>query len=391
VCSSDLQASSRGRTKNNPFVIATGSQLGIYFAIGQDIARIAAAADTPIYMSVEATSGSIDNLIRIRNGTADFALLQSDIAHDSLAAGDTTFSILASLYTETIQICVRRSLYLMQPGDLRGKRISIGLSESGTYPNAIAVLEAAGLTVNDIQAEYLSPDSSLKALKAGAIDAAFFTAGVPHREIADLIKDGKAYLLGLDARTIKRLVEQDPNFVLSDVPSKAYPGQNKSVQTVGVRACLACANGRVDRQTVLGLLQAVYHPSDSVDIRVSGLRSLDVINGIVGVARDDLHPDAVDYYEGENAFFWKDVWSWVREYNPLAIIICIPVILYFLHRRTSLTAFIYRNTIHLEVAKILGWVFVILFLTGALLFVFEHGVNGDFGNLWNRFGPPSCT
>ena len=56
--------------------------------------------------------------------------------------------------------------------DLKGKRVAVGAAGSGAEANARQILEAYGITYNDIEVQYLSFAEGASALKDGNVDAA---------------------------------------------------------------------------------------------------------------------------------------------------------------------------------------------------------------------------
>ena len=90
--------------------------------------------------------------------------------------------------------------------DLKGKSVSIGAPSSGVYFNAIDVLAAAGMTENDINAQYQSFGDSTDALKDGKIDAAFIVAGAPTPAITELCTTNSAYLVPIDGDIAAKLM-----------------------------------------------------------------------------------------------------------------------------------------------------------------------------------------
>ena len=63
--------------------------------------------------------------------------------------------------------------------DLKGKTVCVGDVGSGTALNAAQVLEAYGMTFDDIKVMYDSFSGGADALKNGQCDAAFTVAGAP--------------------------------------------------------------------------------------------------------------------------------------------------------------------------------------------------------------------
>ncbi len=162
-------------------MFGTGGTAGTYYAYGGVLAQYMTNYSDGKVTAVS-SGGSKVNIQSIQDGDFQLGFTQSDVAAyawngtKSFAQDGPThdFRVLGALYDETVQ------LFSMDPdirtvGDLRGKRVSIGEAGSGVYFNALDVLEAAGMTIDDIKPQYQSFDASKEALKDGMIDAAFRT------------------------------------------------------------------------------------------------------------------------------------------------------------------------------------------------------------------------
>src|SRR5690606_4087292 len=86
----------------------------------------------------------------------------------------------ASLFPEAIHLVAAPSAGIRSVSDLRGKRVNLGGEGSGTRANALAILEAHGLSV-DALAEVTANELPLatRALAESRIDALFATVHAP--------------------------------------------------------------------------------------------------------------------------------------------------------------------------------------------------------------------
>ena len=127
--------------------IGTGGEKGTYYAYMSDFAKIMQREYT---ITPRTTAGSAASVRLLQKGFVDGAVVQDDIleqAYNGLGvfasektAGNLTFSAVASLYTESLQIIVRADSDIHSVKDLKGKRVSIGESESGVIVEAEQIL-----------------------------------------------------------------------------------------------------------------------------------------------------------------------------------------------------------------------------------------------------------
>ena len=164
--------------------IATGTVGGAYHELGINLTEQLAGAT--FEFEHISTAGTLENLDRLADNTADIAIIQNDIGHyvSSGKYGFQTFdefSALIPLFVEQIQIIVRRDSSLRILGDLRQKTVALGPRGSGIHRNALDLLRRIGLRPNvDFRAAYVDSASAFRDLLGGSVDAVFYTgAGLP--------------------------------------------------------------------------------------------------------------------------------------------------------------------------------------------------------------------
>ena len=186
VASSGLSGSDD--LSNATFV--TGGESGTYYAYGTVLAQYV-SNNTDMNITAVSGNGSKANIEDIDAGTAVLGFCQSDVMSYGYAGSNLfdsayqSFSCVAALYMEEVQIATLNDS-ISTVADLKGKTVSVGAQGSGTYFNAVDVLGAYGLTIDDIKPVYQSFGDSAESIKDGKIDAAFIVAGAPTTAISDL-------------------------------------------------------------------------------------------------------------------------------------------------------------------------------------------------------------
>lgn len=124
------------------------------------------------------SAGSMENLQRLRdkNFTVDAAFIQGGTARP---AEENTLASLGSLYYEPLWIFYRTALAQKTPGhefdaisQLKGRRIAVGASGSGTQVLALEMIEANGIAAAPTQLINMDGLAVVEALQKGQIDAA---------------------------------------------------------------------------------------------------------------------------------------------------------------------------------------------------------------------------
>lgn len=258
-----------------PVVIATGGPGGVYHALGEAFA--ATLHDRwHVHATVLATAASIENLRLLATGRADLAFSTVDSADlaargagpfasvvprnprgapgspgsPSRAPGDAVHGVpggvpsggsgsgrlaaLSGLYDDYLQIVVRADAPIRTIADLRGRRVSTGAAGSGTEIVAGRVLAAAGLGGHGaIVRSRLAARASGEALRAGRIDAFFFTGGLPTPAVAELARTVRVRLLSVGSLVAGLQRSFGEVYLARSIPAGMY-GMGREVPTVGV-------------------------------------------------------------------------------------------------------------------------------------------------------------
>lgn len=282
--------------------IATGGTAGTYFPLGGAMADIWNKNIARMNASAQSTGASIANVNLLKQGSVDIIFVQNDVAKYALDGiellkGQAYADLrgMACLYNETIQIVALESSGIKSLADLRGKRVSVGAAGSGVEANARQILEAVGLTYNDIKVQYLSFSESANNLKDGNIDAAFTTAGIPTAAIQDLAVSKKIVLVPVEKAIADKLIAKYPFYAVTTVPAGTYQNQNAPVQTVAVKSMLAVSS-KLSADLVYELLKTMYANTDRLIAAHSQGKNIKLDSALEGMSIP-LHPGAEKFFK----------------------------------------------------------------------------------------------
>ena len=167
------------------YTMATGGTSGTFYPYGGAMCQIINKA-IGTNITANATGGGKENMALLANEETDFALLDADMMSYALTGTESfngrqidTFGSIASLFPQIFQIVVAENSDIKTVEDLRGKRVSVGDAGSGTAVNAAQLLDAYGMTFNDIKVNYLSFKEAAAAFQDGSLDAYVAVAGMP--------------------------------------------------------------------------------------------------------------------------------------------------------------------------------------------------------------------
>ena len=280
--------------------MGTGGTAGTYYGYGGVLGQYI-TNNAGIGVTVVSTDGSKANIQGIDAGNYQLGTVQSDVmayAWEGTRSFEkegkiSSFRTVAGLYAEAVQL-VTMDASIKSVKDLKGKSVSIGAPGSGVYFNAIDVLDAAGLTENDIKAQYQSFADSADALKDGKIDAAFIVAGAPTPAITELCTTNAAYLVPIDGEVAEKMMASCPFYTEYIVPAGTYNGQAEDVKTVTVKATLI-VNADASEEDVYKLTAAIFDNKDAIAAENGKGAELSLENATSGMTVP-FHSGAAKYF-----------------------------------------------------------------------------------------------
>ena len=278
----------------------TGGESGTYYALGTIMAQHA-NDNAGLDITAVSSDGSKANVLEIEDGTAQLGFCQSDVmayAYEGTNIFDgapvTTFSVVADLYEEQVQI-VTCDQNIKSVADLKGKNVSIGAAGSGVYFNAIDILGAYGIAESDITPTYQSFQDSADALKDGKIDAAFIVAGAPTTAITDLSTTKTAYLVEIDSEHAQQLIATSPYYTEAVIPAGTYSGQEDDVNTLSVGAVVLAAD-TCNEDDIYAFVADIYDNLPELEDANAKFSELSLEKG-ASITTVPYHAGAAKYFE----------------------------------------------------------------------------------------------
>ena len=295
VCA--LAACGGGATR---MTMGTGGTTGTYYGYGGVLGQYI-KNNAGVDVNVVSTDGSKANIQGIDAGDYQLGTVQSDVMAYAWAGTRSfeadgkvnSFRVVAGLYAEAVQL-ITMAPSIQSVADLKGKAVSIGAPGSGVYFNACDVLAAAGLTENDIKAQYQSFADSTDALKDGKIDAAFIVAGAPTPAITELCTTNSAYLVPIDGAVAEAMMTAGDFYTVYTIPAGTYPGQTEDVNTVTVKATLI-VSASASEDDVYAMTKAIFDNKAAIASENAKGAELSLENATSGMAAP-FHPGAAKYY-----------------------------------------------------------------------------------------------
>ncbi|MGD8627559.1 MAG: TAXI family TRAP transporter solute-binding subunit [bacterium] len=302
-----LLAAGCGQRDATFVTIGTGGVTGVYYPTGGAISRMINLKydEYKIKATVESTSGSVFNINGVVSGDLEFGVAQSDRqyqAYNGLAewaesGPQLNLRSVFAIHPESITLVASEGSGIETIADLRGKKVNLGNPGSGQLQNSRDVLRAAGITEDDISAEYVKAVEAPGLLQDGRIDAFFYTVGHPNGNIKEATSGRiKVKIIDITGPGIDEMVARLPYYARSVIPVEFYPrsANQQDIQTVGVKATLV-TSVTVPENVVYAITREVFvnlsefkelHPAYKV------LTSENMLQGLTA----PIHPGALRYY-----------------------------------------------------------------------------------------------
>jgi len=280
--------------------MGTGGTAGTYYGYGSVLGQYI-KNNAGIDVTVVSTDGSKANIQGIAAGDYQLGTVQSDVmayAWEGTRSFEEdgkvdSFRVVAGLYAEAVQL-ITMDESIKSVADLKGRAVSIGAPGSGVFFNAVDVLAAAGLTVDDIDAQYQSFGDSTDALKDGKIDAAFIVAGAPTPAITELCTTNDAWLVPIDGEIAEKMMADCPFYTTYQIPAGTYAGQEEDITTVTVKATLI-VSAEAKEEDVYKLTAAIFDNVEAIAKENAKGSELSLENATSGMTAP-FHAGAAKYF-----------------------------------------------------------------------------------------------
>lgn len=233
--------------------MATGMEAGAYYSFGQRYARLLAADG--ITLEVIPTAGSVENLELLKRGDVSLALVQGGCATE---ADREQLQSLGSLFLEPVWVFTRSETTLRRLSELKGKRMAVGATGSGTHLLSTRLLAANGITHSSAELVRAETPEAVQSLSDGSVDAAMFVASTEAPFIGSLFERPDIEILDMDRTTAygRRFSFLTPVVLSEGVVNLERNIPPRDTRLVATAASLA-ARGDLNPSLIPALLDAV--------------------------------------------------------------------------------------------------------------------------------------
>ncbi|WP_404423977.1 TAXI family TRAP transporter solute-binding subunit [Thalassospira australica] len=288
--------------------IATGGTGGVYYPYGGGLAELIGKYVDGYDAVAEVTGASVENMGLVSRGDSDIAIALADTVYAGYNGigqfeGRKLDNVraLASIYPNAVQLVTLADSGITSLADLKGKRVSVGAPGSGTEVSAQTLLEANGITYDDIEEQRLNFNETADAIRDGDIDAGFWSVGPPTSSILNLATTRDIKLIALTEEEVAAAIEAEPTFAAYSLRKGIYEGVEAPVLTISTPNVLI-ASAEMDEELAYQITKTLFEKVDEL-IAIHPAANDTTVDFSVGSTPIAMHPGALRYYEEAGAPF----------------------------------------------------------------------------------------
>jgi TRAP transporter TAXI family solute receptor len=284
--------------------IGGASSGGTGYIVTSGVAKLIDQYVPNTYATVEATGGSVENARLVESGRCQFAIMMSNVAKYAYEAQKPfkkthkNLRLMLIGQPSLLHFVVRADSGINSIADLRGKRVGVGAPGSSSAAFMVpAVLEAYGLSYDDINEHLIGMKETGAALADRSIVCGVFYTGVPSSTISELATTRAMKLLPVSDEIAKKILSKSPYFAVEPIPKGTYRRQTQDVLAVGNATSFA-ANVNLPEQVVYNIVKVLDEHMDEWKKVHPGARFYTPERTVVfGERAIPYHPGAKKYFK----------------------------------------------------------------------------------------------
>lgn len=277
--------------------IGTASQGGAFYPIGQAISNLVNEHAEGFSMVPIVTQGAVQNPRLVDSGEVNYGITNENLAYFAVNGEgpyDTALKVrgVAALHPSVLHMVTLADSEIVDFTDLKGKRVAVGPAGGGTLSYLQRLLEAHGMSMDDITPSMLSYADGFSQLGDGNVDAALALAGYPASAVTQTQATQEIRFIKISDEVVDKVLDQYPYYTRIKVPAEVY-GTEGPVPMFGVNNVLI-VNSDADEEEVFAVTQAVFDNLEQFREENANARQVDP--STTGELAFPLHPGAERYF-----------------------------------------------------------------------------------------------
>ena len=294
-------SSSTAKAKDVYFTIGTAGTSGALYPMGIAMAQTLTDHIPNWYVTGEATAASIANIKGLKDGSFKMAISQTEVA--SLAyrgvggyegnAVPELRALFSTIYNY-LQVFTLEAKGINSIYDLKGKTVSLGSAGSGGQMMAQLLLDCYGISLSDINAQYMSEADGVAAIKDGKIDAMIATNPINSASLKELVTSAKAKMLDVDNPAFYKEV---PAYTMYTLPAGTYEGINYDVTIPKARIIMITTADAFTEEEAYLVTKTIWENRSEWESSAKAVARDVVLETALEEIDIPLHPGAIKYFK----------------------------------------------------------------------------------------------
>jgi TRAP transporter TAXI family solute receptor len=281
--------------------ILTAGTGGVFYPLGGRLSSILAARIPGSKPSVQSTKGSVENLNLMQQRRGEIAFVQGDaLASAWVGDAEAGFKIkvdkvrgVAAIYPSYIHIMALKESGIKTIADLRGKRLSVGASRSGTELDTRKLLAAAGIAYKDLgEAVYLPFEESVDLMKNRQLDATLQVGGLGIPALREIASAFSVVLVEVPPEVVAKA---GVPYATGIIPKGTYQGQETDVRTATLLNYIV-ARADLPTDLVYEITSAIFDSTRELAAAHPAANDIKLEHALDGMPIP-LHPGAEKYFK----------------------------------------------------------------------------------------------
>ncbi|MFG5384547.1 MULTISPECIES: TAXI family TRAP transporter solute-binding subunit [unclassified Yoonia] len=295
------------------YILSTASTGGTYYPVGVALSTLIKVKLEPsqkIGMSAISSAGSGENVRLIREGEAQFAILQGLFGYYAATGTGPLEEAGPQEHLRSVTMLWQNVEQFVVAADaaptgtiedmvaLKGEGMALGRQNSGTIGSNATILSGFGVDIeNDYELVFAGYGPSAEALQNGQVKGIGTPAGVPTGAISQLMAAAGDSVTMLNF-TEEQVAQADGGRGLwtpYTIPAGTYPGQDADINTIAQPNFLA-THADIPEENVYQITKTIYENLPFLQAIHPATKAMAIERAIAGLPVP-LHPGAVRYYQ----------------------------------------------------------------------------------------------
>ena len=241
--------------------LGTAALGGAYYPLGQGIASLVTQHADGVSMVPIVTRGAVENPRLVSAGDLEMALTNADLAffaHSGQPPYPEPLDVLAAgaLHPSILHLITRADGRISGFSQLRGRRVALGAAGGPTVSLTRLLLQAHGMSLDDIVPSFLSYSDGFSQLADGNVDAAFALAGFPAAGVLQTRATQALAFIDVEPQIMAAFLADNPYYYRVDIPPEVYDTEIGS--TVLAVPNILIVRGSATPDSVFNLVESIY-------------------------------------------------------------------------------------------------------------------------------------